>query len=345
MRKIILGRRRGRRGGGRRAEGRSAGSALLEHAREISGSTGLCRRGRGGRGCRYGRKRRRRRSGAGSRRKQLREVARRVRWRGRCGRRRRCGTGAGSKKARELAWGAGGRGWRGRWRRRGRRRRCGAGAGGKEARELARLTGRGGWRGRRGWGGCWRGGRWCGRVGAGRKKARELTRLAGRRGWRGGWWWCGWRRGRRWRRGRLDRLLSGGDLLRIEEHGELAGLDLGGGCRSGGHGCWWCWSGGRAGHPVCPCLQVGEVVDQCCDGVRRFGGVEHLEELPAGGGGFRGEQIAQPDEQRRARAFGSRTPQVQQDFTLCGDLAGQEGLGLAVEDEFDQFVALIEAHG
>jgi hypothetical protein len=93
-----------------------------------------------------------------------------------------------------------------------------------------------------------------------------------------------------------------------------------------------------------PFVKGGEAFDDGGDGVRRLVGVLDFEQLATAGGGTGLEQRAELEQQGRLSAPGSGAPQMQEDLAVGRHLAGEEGFGLAVEDEFDQFVALIEAH-
>ncbi len=313
------GRRRergGGRGGRRRRWGRGGG--VLEHAGELAGFVGWGRRGglrhRGRRGlCRRGRRGCLCRGG---------------------GLRR----GIVPEEAREFA-GFLGWGWRWREGRRWRRRRGGLDRGWGWRRRRGGLDG--------GWGRRWREGRgrrWRGGLDGGwGRRWRE-----GRRRWRGGLdgrWGRGWREGRRWRWRRGGRDWGWGEagsLAGVEQEGEFSGFDLRG--RGGGQRRRRRRRGGLSGELPGPIVEGGEALDDGGDGVRWLVRVLDFEQLAAAGGGTRVQQRAELEQQGRLSAPGSWTPQMQEDLLAGRHLAGEEGLGLAVEDEFDQFVALIEAH-
>ena len=150
--------------------------------------------------------------------------------------------------------------------------------------------------------------------------------LDGRRRWRSGRWWRG----------------EAGGLAGVEEECKFSGLDLG----RGGGGEWRrCRRrGGLTGEPPGPFIEGGEAIDDGGDGVGRLVRVLDFEQLAAGGGGTGVEQSAKLEQQGCLCAPGSGTPEMEEDLLAGRHLAGEEGFGFAVEDEFDQFVALIEAH-
>jgi hypothetical protein len=93
-----------------------------------------------------------------------------------------------------------------------------------------------------------------------------------------------------------------------------------------------------------PFVEGGEAFNDGGDGVRRLVGIFDFEQLAAAGGGTGLKQRPKLEQQGRLSAPGSGTPQMEEDLLAGRHLAGEEGFGFAVEDEFDQFVTLIEAH-